>query len=237
MSIKVPNELIPSFLIFFAALTTSIYTFSLINYETLSARTIVSGVQEGQKKYVLSDSGKCIGTLESNLTSQNSIFIIHASGSLDVNIGQTKVRPTLDLQATFNSIGQLGGSLLRVSIDDSYFSVGSSGIDPMNLKLRSKVRNVEVQREVSVNGPVEMKKQRDGTYRIEYPELHRLKGYSDSMFGPAFSFISNLSLSSVDDIPAQCESSTRSSLDLTAQASFVSILGGQLSQFVDSRGK
>lgn len=113
MSLRLPNELFPSIIIFFAALTTSIVTFSAISLETSGARTLASGIPEGEKDFNILHKNSCIGRINSSLTLQNSILVMHATGAVDIAIGQNVFTPNLELQATFNSIGQLGGSLFE----------------------------------------------------------------------------------------------------------------------------
>lgn len=235
MSLKLPNELFPSIIIFLAALTTSIITYSTISLEASGARTFVSGISEGEKDFAVLHKGACIGKISSSLSSQNSILVMHASGTVNIAIGQNLFSPNLELQATFNSIGQLGGSLLKLSIDNSFISIGSSGIDPMNVKLRTKIDTSETQKNFSISGPVEMKRGNDGKYSVEYAQLSQMREHSDSLFGPALSFLSEISLKEDTTLGERCSEVGQSKLDLSAQVNFLAVLASQLSPLIDQK--
>lgn len=237
MSIKILNEIIPSVVLFFAALIIFAYTYTSIINESAANHTLVQNISEGSQKYHINNLSDCIGEFEYSLNSQNNIYMLLANGSFSIQIDKNIINPSFDIQATFNSIGQLGGSLLRVSTNNSFFSIGTSGIDPINIKLRTKIENVASENNLSIAGPINLIKQKDSLFKIEFSQFPKLKDYSSSLFEPTISFLSQISLKKNDANSDKCSVDKRNKFDLTTHAHFLSFLASQAAPLVEGNKK
>lgn len=126
---------------------------------------------------------------------------------------------------------------LKITLNDSFVSIGSSGIDPMTIRIRTEIDGAETSKDFSISGPVEMKRDGNGKYSVEYAQLSQMREHGESFFGPALSFLSEISLGEEKSSSENCAENGRSKLDLSAQVKFLAILANQLSPLIDQKVK
>jgi len=121
---------------------------------------------------------------------KKSVFLRSSDGFLSVFL------LFIDLSAVFNSLGQLGGSVLEIKTNNLDLLAGTTGVNPLKLIFSARVNSRTFDYEHSMPGPVKIMKNQDGSYRIQYRhfDLSSLSGaYLDHKF-----LIESFGLSVVD---------------------------------------
>jgi hypothetical protein len=170
------RELVFSSLIFIISCIGTFFSYYSIIEHTEIDNILVKDIAEGSHVYSVLEANKCVGWVNYDLTQKNDISEIKSSGKLNFKYQDQAFAVDYALEASFNSIGQLGGALLRINIKDSYILVGGVNIDPIRVTVKSNLLAQEKEFVFSIPGPIELKKGDSEHFFISGLTLNKLQG-------------------------------------------------------------
>lgn len=170
-------------------------------------------IPTGIMHFEIVSNDKCIGFLHYSLNRGSDSLTVESKGVLRTKIFNQHSTISLSLEAYFNRVGQLGGSLIRVSSGAKRLSAGTSGINPMNIKLRASFGQAETLREFVIPGPVSITERSGGNYQVKYPFLESIDGAYETILDQPFLVSLGLALRETES--DSCSSETEF-LDLSA---------------------
>ncbi|MCB0354177.1 MAG: hypothetical protein KDD64_11650 [Bdellovibrionales bacterium] len=111
--------------------------------------------------------GQCFGALRFEL-SQGDNFELQGNARLLASFSG-EARPfQVKLNSTFNSLGQLGGLLIQVTSGKDSLAFGLSDINPIRVRMTQRMNEKVWRFNTEIPGPVELLKNVDDTFRIQY---------------------------------------------------------------------
>ena len=149
----------------------------------------VFNVDQPTAKYALMSHDKCVGTLETTLTRERSSTWI-TRGVIRASIGGKGFDANINLDGTFNPLGQLQYSSFKLSALGSTITATTKGVSPIVATLSATVAGGSLSREVSLPGPVTLEGNNNHA-RLRYPQA---SGFSKNYTN----LISNQLISSID---------------------------------------
>jgi hypothetical protein len=175
------------------------------------AQNLIDG---SQKFYALSRDG-CIGKFETNLQELDQIIQIISIGQLRASYRNNNVDVALRGDFYFNPLGQLQEGGFKVTTDTVTIEASLQDINPIQMKLRAQVAGQEFTRELSLPGPVVVKKSSDGTFHVEQnfpdPSQTSVGVLTASILKPLA-----LQVGATPEIVGQCGNGSEGRLNLTA---------------------
>lgn len=166
--------------IFFALLLCIFFAgLSVLAYSTLAKAQIFPAsnvllLPQGQHLYFLKSGAECVGKMSLKSSTEKGELKFESKGSVNIQLGAKKISLPLSFLALFNSLGQLGGSLLRLQVNDGSVVFGTKGIDPISLVIKSEIPGKEQRMEIILPGPVTAQKIAQN-YKISLPREANLK--------------------------------------------------------------
>lgn len=175
------RELLISIIVFVISCLGSLSSYYLIVKRDVVDNSIVKNVEAGLHTYDILDNGKCVGKAQYELLTKGDISEIKSKGQINVKYITQHLPVVYAFEASFNSIGQLGGAVLKIDVLDQYIIVGSTSIDPIKISVRSNLLGAEKELGWSIAGPIEIKKQ-GSTYNIIGLSFGRIKKENANLF-------------------------------------------------------
>lgn len=129
---------------------------------------VVNNISLGEKSYSIFQGEKCVGEAKVNFSHPNDeLWSLKLNGVVAIaKFGQAN----LEIELSFNSLGQLGGSIFAGNIGDIKFRGGSLGVKPIRIILREPSRL-----ELPYRGPVLLQKNKNETYSVALPIKKAIK--------------------------------------------------------------
>ncbi len=192
-----PREMIFSILVFIFSCSGVFFSYYTVVKQNLYDNTIVSNIAPGIFNYKIVANDKCIGSVNYELDVNNNISAIKSKGDLNVQYLTQKYSINYIFESSFNSIGQMGGTVLKINILDKYIVLGTINIDPIKLTFKSNLLDVEKEFSWSIAGPVELKKTTNELYYISGLSFEKIKKdnlkllENNSIFSLPIRFINN----------------------------------------------
>jgi hypothetical protein len=196
----------------------------------------------GDTNYAIFGRGECIGGMSVNFKPDAEQPSLDVEGNLRVRVGNWHPNLRFTSEAYFNSVGQLGGSITRVYIDKNTLMLGTTGVAPLSIKIKGRLGPRKVEQEFEVEGPFELVKLGENSYRFKYEHLPRAaRDQVELMEQPLIKDL-NIEVLETGEDDSACDSSG-AELDLTQVISLLrsltvsfqnSIAGGLLKPDIDS---
>lgn len=176
---------------------------------------LVEKLIPGEYAQQLTSGARCIGSLRSTFAERSGEFALVSEGKIRIKLGGTEYEPNLHAELYFNAVGYLGGSVLTLHLGETRFRIGTYNIRPIVLKVRVNGPLTSYEHAFTVPGPVQLIRNRDRSFRIEYPALRGLEQTARQVGSqPVFRNL-QLSYRSVPPGEQECPPGEASSLDLT----------------------
>lgn len=169
------RELILSILIFVLSCIGSFFSYYSILRHTVNENTLASGISSGRHNYTIHETGKCIGWANYELVQKNDISEIKSGGKFNLKYEEQVFPVDYAFESSFNSIGQLGGAILKINVKDSFILIGSTNIDPIKVTIKSNLMVTQREFVFSIPGPVELKKSGRDNFSITGLTLNKIQ--------------------------------------------------------------
>jgi hypothetical protein len=173
----------------------------------------VFNVDQPSAKYTLISHDKCVGTLSSTLIKDRTSTWTTA-GVLRASIGGKSFDATINIEGTFNPLGQLQTSSLKLTAMSATITATTKGVMPIVAALSVTMAGGTMSREISLPGPVTLEGDNKHA-RLRYPQATGFsKNYTNLISNQ---LISSIDLRAViDNKQRRCQSeSEQGRLDLT----------------------
>ncbi len=123
---------------------------------------IVKELPRGESAYGIGDAAACVGALRVTVSEEQREVSVKGSGLLRAALGGARGAVTLDVQADFNALNQLGGAFLRLSGDNGSVTLSLLNVHPIIAAV--KVRTAALHKELSVEipGPIVIERSASG---------------------------------------------------------------------------
>lgn len=172
-------------LLFILSSSGSIYAYGKIVESRTGTGGALHAVPIGEHSFELLHESKCVGHFSTKVERKDDAFNFTGDGIVRIKIGSTAYAPQLRLVASFNSLGQLGGSFLKVRNGPNQFTVGTTNVNPIKVIIKSQAEQQLLKYELSVPGPITLTAQGNKSVEISYPYLANLESmYRGTMSQP-----------------------------------------------------
>ena len=123
---------------------------------------MINDIALGSKRYSIFQTDRCVGEARLDFAHPNDeLWSLKVIGFVNVaKLGQAN----LEIELSFNSLGQLGGSIFSGNIGDIKFRGGTLGVKPIRILLREPRKF-----EIPYRGPVLLQKRDNETYSVALP--------------------------------------------------------------------
>lgn len=158
--------------------------------------------------YTLTESRgtqSCIGTIHVSLDSGNNQASLRMEGWMMVSLFGRQEPISLEASLIFNALGQLSVSLLRTTMQNESFRLGTTGVNPMTVQFYRGDGASKPLLEQTLPGPIELRI-RNEAYELVAPQLPALQSMTNTPTVP-FTFEQSDATS--------CHKETAHALDLT----------------------
>ncbi|RMG44057.1 MAG: hypothetical protein D6719_02750 [Candidatus Dadabacteria bacterium] len=157
--------------VFVISLIVTSYAYATLIREQRAISSLVHKLQPGHSSYIISSAEKCAGNFSLDFTPAREKSVLKVKGSLNVKLTEKTLLLPFSFEAVFNALGQLGGSILRVSIANIEIRAGTSEINPIKFSLSVSSDRANIRKEVVAPGPIELASEGPGSYSIRYSQL------------------------------------------------------------------
>lgn len=161
------HEIYLSLIIFLASTIGAVITFVGITASKQHNSVIVNDLALGSKHFAIFNDTGCVGRYLSIFKQSENTFEYSSSGDFNFKLNGSQALATFTLEAQFNSLGQLGASILRLTLAEASISIGTYDINPIKVKLSIVAPARSFQRGFTIPGPVQLKRADKEHYRIE----------------------------------------------------------------------
>lgn len=198
-----------------------------INLRLRSQGLLPGDLLEGTSVYTVQSRGRCAGFLEFTLARTDSDNLeFEGSGSVLILLkdGEPPTDLNLAIQGAFNSLDQLGGSLIRLDWGENRLSVGTTEVNPITIRYRVKTGPIQRVHETTIPGPITIGKVENRSYEVRYAHLSNLDQLRiEPLASPILEEL-QLRVEQLDEAPASCLPKHRRAVDLTEFAESVRML-------------
>lgn len=183
-----PPDLVKAAIILFCSLIVSGFSYQKI-LQLEEPDFTVFNVDQPTAKYALLSHEKCVGTLETTLTRERSSTWI-SRGVIRASIGGKGFEANVNLDGTFNPLGQLQYSSFKLSALGTTITATTKGVAPLVATLSATLSGGSLSREIALPGPITLEGDNEHA-RLRYPQA---SGFSRNYTN----LISNQLVSSID---------------------------------------
>ncbi|MDC0358508.1 hypothetical protein OAO01_06800 [Oligoflexia bacterium] len=128
---------------------------------------VLQSIPVGKIDRIILSAGKCVGSTSTSLSSAGDYELL-STGLLRASLTSKPYTATISFKASFNALGQLGGSVIKVQVGDVNILVGTTEINPIKLIFKGNFGKRKIEFKRAFPGPIELLENSDGTYRIYY---------------------------------------------------------------------
>jgi hypothetical protein len=121
------------------------------------------------------DSRVCVGEYRGSFLPDGNTYVYRGSGFINVEFEGAQFSPQISVQAAFSELNQLGGSAVRVTEKDLFFSIGTVGVDPIRILSKTVDAGKESKYEFPLPGPIELRRTGKTSFGLRYPHFTRLR--------------------------------------------------------------
>ncbi len=212
--VKRPDIIIATFLMLSGALV-AVRAYAILLQSNREKQSIIRNIPGYQAHFKIMSANSCIGSFQHEFITSADEIEIKGTGSLRFKLGNEIVSAEIALNAGFNTLGQLGGSVLRISAHGSEVRLGTRGVDPVRFlfRLKESEANAWQRYEISGPGPILLKKDAKDSYRLEY--LHLGQALSEYKSFAQYPMLQAMALHIEQGEPGDCSDPHGKSLDLS----------------------
>lgn len=162
------REIFIAFAVLLIASTVSGYSYRALLREREAAILPLQDLQIGITRLNLLSNDQCIGHLEYTFArSDEDSYSITGGGKIWVAYQGNQVEFKLSIEAFFNKLGQLGGSVFQLVAGKNQALIGSSGTNPIEVALKFQLDGSDrVERRIQVPGPITLKRLSSGNFQV-----------------------------------------------------------------------
>lgn len=173
MSYRLVNVILATLLSALAAVI-AYASFKVILEEEKGYTSTLGPLQRGNVTYrlvprSLAMTRKCFGELNVAFNPDLSDKQIAVSGFMRLSYRGAELTTDIRGEANFNPIGQLGGSLLSIKMNNTEMQVGTRNINPITLSLRTLGDAAKYNFRFAIPGPIELRRHTKDTYSLASP--------------------------------------------------------------------
>lgn len=174
--------------------------------------------EDGQRSYIFLQHGKCIGTFTTSRELEGTDTNLYASGKIHLATHDRSAPVAIKGHAYFNSLKQLGGALLQAIVDDRGVLIGSSGVNPLALKVRTYGPGYEREFKHIIPGPIILTTLSDDTLTLSSPHFLGQDTNKLNHFAGGLAKNLDLNLRPTDDPTLACEEAGMAHFNIRALA-------------------
>jgi hypothetical protein len=155
-----------------------------------SHNAIINDLTVGDNHFsFIQGDGSCFGSTILNLHQDDHSFQIKVTGWVKIRLGKNVITPAVKGEVSLNPLGQIGSSVLYISIGDEKFRLGTFNINPITVAFVHEVDGKERMIQQNIPGPFELKENHNGGYLLTGPPITRSFLPKDPAFTAAASFV------------------------------------------------
>ena len=201
--------------------------YAKVHHGTVSGHSILDSFPGGVHHYNILSADRCIGFLHYELVGDDESYTLTAKGKLAAKVYDREPVFNISVEGQFNRLGQLGGSIVEFSSEGRRIVAGTTGINPISLKLRTYFGNSFGKKDFALPGPITLKEYRKNIYGLQYPFLSNFdpmyERISDQPVFEEFALTMNLA-----DEETHCYDAELEGLNLTPLVAAVQQMGAAL---------
>ena len=203
-----------AFTLFFCAGVGSWYAYAAMMADQKRGSLLENSLRLGVHRFVLKSRGQCVGEVESGLETNEEGLSWNLSGDILVDLSGQTVPITLNVQAGFNLLGQLGGAVIELEAKGNELRLGLLDIDPIKVTVRMTNQGVRKEHNFVIPGPFLLKKSGRQEYRIYYRALSGLDNSYFRIFAEGMRGGIDLAVQQSTASGSDCRDSPRAALNL-----------------------
>lgn len=144
-------------------------SFRVVRDEETGSTSSIGPLSKGTFAYRLTPRGtakadKCYGSFRVSFDPDLNDKQVTFEGSMRLSYQGVKATPLIHGEMTFNPIGQLGGSLVSIKVEDTEVQLGTRNINPITLSIRSLGNAAKYNFQFIIPGPIELRRQSKTVY-------------------------------------------------------------------------
>ena len=128
-----------------------------------------------EKDSAVSSNYRCFGALSSNMFMEEEGWAIKNRGSLFLTLNGAPQTVILRADFNFNSLNQLFGTVIRVTVGERILAIGTLGVRPIEFSVRLKDQRGEQKWNRELPGPVDLVETKPGLFTLSYRPIANLK--------------------------------------------------------------
>ncbi|MCO6430535.1 MAG: hypothetical protein J5J00_06710 [Deltaproteobacteria bacterium] len=198
------HDIYISLVIFVASVVGASLTYAHITGHAGTSAILKKHIPLGQEQFLVVSASGCAGSFSSKLDSIASNFEYRSKGALKMKISGELIDGLFTVEAHFNSLGQLGGSLAKASFPNGEVSLGSTNINPIQVKLSVTSGSAVFTRRFTLPGPILLKRLAYDQFRIEYGGIKALPSQTNAIVNQPWLKAVLPEIRKVDDAQGKC---------------------------------
>ena len=196
-------DIFAGWLVFAAALIVSFFAYQALMVVEKPPQEFFQAISPGAHRFAVIGSGKCIGTLQTDLKTKPETTIV-LNGDLWLSFRGKLLSAKIFVGAYFNVLEQLVACNTAFELEGSRIDLKMLNPNPILVQLSGTVQDSAFERQLEIPGPVLFKSNGDSTYRIDYTALEKkVQGYRPQNLHSGL-FGLHLDVIPIDDNPELC---------------------------------
>ena len=211
-----PRELILSIFIFLISCLGTFLSYYIVISDSKHDLIFAEKIQNGSHHYLVKNAQGCVGKTSYTFNYHEELSSLKAEGYIKIKYLDNYLLFNYIMDANFNSIGQLGGAILKINENDNFIIFGSTNIDPIKLTFKTNLLAKEVEYNWETAGPVQIIQNADQTFKIKGQNLKSFVG--DNLESISRSLIKHMQLQLLaeDNDDILCDEKLDAGLDVTS---------------------
>lgn len=171
--LKQPDFLLVT-LLFLVSSTTSVMLYQRVLKETRRGGLFSEPLRIGAHGYQILSNRRCVGSFTNKLVDDGKTLSFTSEGLVRMKVQGMPLNAKLSAQASFNLLGQLGGSIVDVQTENFSIRIGTVNIDPLRIIIKGKVGAGDFKHEFAVPGPIELRRVGLSSYLLRHARFEAL---------------------------------------------------------------
>lgn len=135
----------------------------------------------GESSYAVTQGDSCIGNFKTEVKTEPDVTII-SDGEMRFLFAEKPVTVLTFVGVLFNALDQMVSFNLHLDTEDIHFRFITSNTNPVRAVVTVDFQGRQYERSFSAPGPVMLRKNQDGTFRVDYSVLTgSVSGYANAI--------------------------------------------------------
>ena len=161
------KDVLLAFVVLMSAGTAAAYVYQGMARARAEHMLSIGPFSRGERRINLRSRDGCIGALGLALNVERELSELRISGEIVLQAGDQRIQPTIEGMLSFNNLGQMGSSILKIRSEGIDLMLGTLGLRPMKGIVRGTVAAQPYNLEFPLDaGPFTLEHDKSGAYHI-----------------------------------------------------------------------